>query len=68
MYNTIFSGYDFAGETMNTIDTVLSELGQPTDGLGPNWSPLDRLIHQLHMKDLWTKLRTQYEAVEQVNL
>lgn len=51
---------------MNTVDMVLSQIGQPTDGLGPNWSPLERIVHKFHMKDLWERLRVEYDMVEQV--
>ena len=52
---------------MNTIDMILKEIGQPTDGLGPNWSPLERVVHKFHMKDLWAKIRANYEMVEKVS-
>jgi len=59
-------GDEFDGEAMNTIDTILSTIGQPTDGLGPNWSPLERVVHKFHMKDLWAMLRENYDLVDQV--
>ena len=52
---------------MNTIDMILKEIGQPTDGLGPNWSPLERVVHKFHMKDLWAKIRDNYDMVEKVS-
>lgn len=62
----IVSGSDFDGETMNTVDMILSQIGQPTDGLGSNWSPLERVVHKFHMKDLWAKIKTQYDLIEEV--
>lgn len=61
------SGADFEGETMNTIDMILNQIGQPTDGLGPNWSPLERVVHKFHMKDLWAMLKPKYDDVKLVN-
>lgn len=52
---------------MNTVDMILSQIGEPTDGLGPNWSPLERLVHKFHMKDIWKKIRAHYESVVQVS-
>ena len=51
---------------MNTIDMILQQIGQPTDGLGPNWSPLERIVHKFHMKDLWAKIRSNYDMVVMV--
>ena len=51
---------------MNTIDMILSQIGQSTDGLGSFWSPLERVVHKFHMKDLWQKLRSYYALIEQV--
>lgn len=52
---------------MNTIDMILSQIGQPTDGLGPNWSPLERVVHKFHMKDLWSKLKGVYNRAKEVS-
>lgn len=59
-------GSDFGGEAMNTIDMILNQIGQPTDGLGPNWSPLERIVHKFHMKDLWAELKGVYDEIKEV--
>ena len=51
---------EFEGDVMNDVDELLSRIGGSQDRFGPNWSPLDRIIHQFHMKDLWTKIRAAY--------
>ena len=61
-----FAGSDFDRETMNTVDMILTQIGQPTDGLGPNWSPLERVVHKFHMKDLWAKVKAEYDMIDQV--
>ena len=50
-------GNDFSGNTMNVIDNILSVLGHAKDGLRPNWSAIERVVHTFHMKDLWQKVR-----------
>ncbi|XP_046561070.1 uncharacterized protein LOC124270095 [Haliotis rubra] len=57
-------GTDFRTHTMNTIDKILSNLGKPTDGLGDNWSPIERVVHNFHMWDLWTKILDVYRTME----
>ena len=44
---------DFETSTMNLVDKILSNIGEDNDGLGPNWSPVERIVHALHMRDLW---------------
>ncbi|KAK6177000.1 hypothetical protein SNE40_015195 [Patella caerulea] len=56
-------GEDFSTHPMNLIDKILSNLGTPDDGLGPNWSPIERVAHVFHMWDLWMKIRTVYNDV-----
>ena len=59
------TNHDFATTTMNLIDKILSSLGNSKDGLGPNWSPVERVAHVFHMWDLWFEIkRTQWEEVE----
>jgi len=41
---------------MNLIDRVLTRVGVTDDGLGANWTPLERIVHNFHMKDLWSKM------------
>eukprot|EP00998_Keelungia_sp_KM082_P007576 NODE_3771_length_853_cov_87.410468_g3748_i0.p1 GENE.NODE_3771_length_853_cov_87.410468_g3748_i0~~NODE_3771_length_853_cov_87.410468_g3748_i0.p1 ORF type:complete len:224 (-),score=64.44 NODE_3771_length_853_cov_87.410468_g3748_i0:130-801(-) len=47
---------DFATPVMQQIDDILSSIGSPTDGLGSNWSPVERIAHQFHMNDLWSRI------------
>ena len=48
---------DFATTPMNMIDKILSGVGKADDGLGPYWSPVERVAHNFHMWDLWEKIR-----------
>jgi len=58
-------GSDFTMVTMNVIDNVLSKVGTTDDGLGPHWTPVERLTHVFHMWDLWETIKTKsYEIVE----
>ncbi|XP_052782075.1 uncharacterized protein LOC128218448 [Mya arenaria] len=50
-------GNDFSTLTMNIVDNILSTLGNSKDGLGPHWSPVERVAHVFHMWDLWYKVR-----------
>ena len=54
-------GNDFSTHSMNVIDKILSEIGNPHDGLGPNWSPVERIAHNFHMMDLWNRIHTVFE-------
>lgn len=57
-------GHDFATEEMNVIDRILNLIGKSDDGLGANWSPLERIVHNFHMRDLWAKLKPVFDKVE----
>jgi len=58
-------GNDFTMQTMNIFDMVLSQVGTTDDGLGPNWTPVGRLVHAFHMRDLWMTIKTKvYPFVE----
>ena len=50
------TGSDFSTQTMNIIDRILSHIGNAKDGLGPNWSPIERVVHTFHMWDLWNQV------------
>uniref|UniRef100_A0A1X7UZW5 Uncharacterized protein n=1 Tax=Amphimedon queenslandica TaxID=400682 RepID=A0A1X7UZW5_AMPQE len=54
-------GDDFSTRSMNLIDSILGEIGNPNDGLGPMWSPVERIAHSFHMWDLWTRIHEVYE-------
>ena len=54
-------GSDFNEMTMNTIDKILSNIGKDNDGLGPNWSPLERVVHKFHMWDVWYQVHEIFE-------
>ena len=60
-------GSDFSTFTMNTIDKILSGIGSNNDGLGPNWSPVERIVHKFHMWDLWQRVHEVYESSTLVN-
>lgn len=48
---------------MNLIDRVLSRVGVSDDGLGENWTPLERVVHNFHMKDLWHKIKPIHDSI-----
>ena len=48
---------------MNLVDRVLARVGVSDDGLGENWTPLERVVHNFHMKDLWNKLKPVFDSV-----
>jgi len=52
----------FHTPTMNAIDSILSTLGTKNDGLGPNWSPIERIAHHFHMQDLWERVHLTYQS------
>ena len=58
-------GEDFSTETMNIMDAILSRIGLDDDGLGPNWSSTERIVHKFHMIDVWHRVREVYQEVEQ---
>ena len=53
-------GSDFSTHSMNLIDRILSEIGNSKDGLGPMWSPVERIAHTFHMWDLWNRIHQVY--------
>ena len=55
------TGAAFHSSTMNAVDTILATLGTQNDGLGPNWSPTERIVHHFHMQDLWQRVHDVYE-------
>lgn len=55
-------GHDFSTHTMNAIDKILSNVGKENDGLGPYWSPLERVVHKFHMLDVWERVRDVFES------
>jgi hypothetical protein len=54
-------GDDFSTPSMNTVDKILSNIGKDNDGLGPNWSPLERIVHKFHMLDVWDRVLEVYK-------
>ena len=56
-------GEDFTTETMNIMDAILSRIGKDDDGLGPNWSSAERIVHKFHMIDVWHRVREVYQEV-----
>ncbi|XP_032233064.1 uncharacterized protein LOC116615510 [Nematostella vectensis] len=55
------TGEDFSTDTMNIIDSVLSRIGKDDDGLGPNWSAVERVVHTFHMIDVWKTIKGVYD-------
>lgn len=56
-------GEDFTTETMKIMDAILSRIGKDDDGLGPNWSSTERIVHKFHMIDVWHRVREVYQEV-----
>ena len=56
-------GEDFTTETMNNMDAILSRIGLDDDGLGPNWSSTERIVHKFHMIDVWHRVKEVYQEV-----
>ena len=54
-------GSDFTTMSMNTIDKILSNIGRDNDGLGPYWSPVERIAHKFHMWDVWMRVRQVFQ-------
>lgn len=48
---------------MNIMDAILSRIGKDDDGLGPNWSSAERIVHKFHMIDVWHRVREVYQEV-----
>lgn len=57
-------GNDYVTLAMNTIDNILANVGSEEDGLGRNWSPIERVVHTMHMWDLWQKILPVYHQLE----
>ena len=55
---------DFATDAMALVDTVLARVGKSDDGLGPNWTPLERIVHNFHMRDLWAKIKPVFDKIQ----
>lgn len=51
----------FVGRDMRLVDMILAQIDTPNDGLGRNWSPLERIVHRFHMEDLWTKIEGTFK-------
>ena len=60
-------GSDFETSMMNLVDKILSNIGEDNDGLGPNWSPVERIVHALHMRDLWERIHEVYTTKTLIN-
>ena len=58
-------GEDISTETMNIMDAILSGICLDDDGLDPNWSSTERIVHKFHMIDVWHRVRDIYQDVEQ---
>lgn len=50
----------FTTEAMNVFDKIMNNLGTANDGLGPNWSPVERIAHNFHMRDLWHQIASVF--------
>ena len=55
-------GGDFFTTQMKMVDKILNNVGRDNDGLGPYWSPLERVVHKFHMWDVWMKVKETYDS------
>lgn len=51
----------FTTSAMRAVDTIMNNIGKENDGLGPAWSPVERLAHYFHMNDLWETIKLTYD-------
>jgi len=51
---------------MNTIDSVMSQVGQSGAQFGTNWPIVARIVHKFHMKDTWAKIKEEFDLMKQV--
>merc|ERR1719326_1388917 len=51
----------FVSEPMKVINTIFNHLGQMDDGLGETWTPVERIVHEFHMRDLWVAIKGVHE-------
>lgn len=56
-------GDDFSTVTMKTFDKIMNNIGKDNDGLGPMWSPLERVAHKFHMNDVWDTVKEVYDEM-----
>lgn len=56
-------GEDFTTVTMKTFDKIMNNIGKDNDGLGPMWSPLERVAHKFHMNDVWDTVKEVYDKI-----
>lgn len=61
-------GEDFTTETMNIMDAILSRIGKDDDGLGPNWSSTERIVHKFHMIDVWHRVSARKPAAGNLSI
>jgi len=61
------TGSAFTMFSMNEVDRLLSVLGTKDDGLGPHWQPVERVVHSLHMWDLWMTIKNNMVLVKDVD-
>lgn len=59
-------GDHFATDAFNIINWVLTHQDTGDDGLGPNWLPQERIVHAFHMKDLYSRIHTAYDKLEEI--
>lgn len=60
-------GDDFTTSSMNTVDKILSNIGNDNDGLGSFWSPVERIAHKFHMLDVWTTVKEVFDSKVMLN-
>lgn len=52
----------FATEPMKLINSIFTHLGEMDDGLGESWTPVERIVHEFHMRDLWVAIQGVHDA------
>jgi hypothetical protein len=53
----------FITDGMNVLDTVLSRMDNKFWGI-KNYSPLEKLVHAFHMKEVWARALNEYQLIE----
>jgi len=57
-------GKSFKTDGMRALDQVLSHMDNPKYDIGP-YNTLERVVHSLHMQEVWYNARSAYETLKQ---
>eukprot|EP00756_Hemistasia_phaeocysticola_P012790 Hpha_TRINITY_DN15229_c0_g2::TRINITY_DN15229_c0_g2_i2::g.65176::m.65176 len=51
----------FVTDPMKVINSIFNHLGEMDDGLGATWTPVERIVHEFHMRDLWVAIKGMHD-------